>query len=492
VQWTEIGKAAEQLAAFFRLGDLLAASPAPRPGEAMSRSSPPRLESLADAADYLDGLINRERRPGFDYQRLDLRPSRALLDALGRPDDSLSVVHVAGSKGKGSTCLFVESILLALGESVGTFTSPHLESWVERFRLDGHSVDEALLVDAVERVRPPVERLRSGPVETRPSFFDVTTAVACLLFAEAGVDRALLEVGLGGRLDSTNVVSPAVTCITSIELEHTDKLGSSEAEIAAEKAGILKPGVVAVLGALGPDAERVIRTRAEEVGAPIRALGEDFRIESSARRVPRGPISADAAEEFRYVEPAGLAFDVALAAAGTPARLNAALAIACVRALDVFSPQAIAEAVPPALASRSLPGRVEILAADSRIVVDSAHTARSAEALARALERVAPKGYELLLSVSGDKDLPALLEPLLSRAQRVWTTRAEPTRSLAAEALAERVRACRPGIEVVALEDPTEACRRARAELGDGLVLCATGSVYLAGVARRMLARPRS
>jgi dihydrofolate synthase/folylpolyglutamate synthase len=320
----------------------------------------------------------------------------------------------------------------------------------------------------------------------------VTTAIACLLFAEAGVDRALLEVGLGGRLDSTNVVSPAVTCITSIELEHTDKLGETEAEIAAEKAGILKPGVVAVLGALGPDAERVIRRRAQEVGAPIRALGEDFQIEPCARRVSPRALPADAAEGFRYVEPTGLAFDVALAVAGTPARLNAALAIACVRALELFPGRAIAEAVPPALAGRSLPGRVEILSADPRIVVDSAHTARSAEALAEALERVAPKGYELLLSVSGDKDLPALLEPLLSGAQRVWTTRAEPTRSLAAEALAERVRASRPGIEVVALEDPAEAARRARAELGDGLVLCATGSVYLAGVARRVLGERRS
>ena len=206
------------------------------------------ITTFAEATRYLDGLINRERTGDYVYSRLDLRPIEALLDAIGRPQDALSVLHVAGSKGKGSTCLLAESILAALGERVGTFTSPHLESWIERFRIDGREVDEASLVAAVERVRPAVDALRDGPPETRPSFFDATTAIAFVLFAEAGVDRAVIEVGLGGRLDSTNVVRPAVTCITSIELEHTDKLGSTEAAIAGEKAGILKSGVPAEIG----------------------------------------------------------------------------------------------------------------------------------------------------------------------------------------------------------------------------------------------------
>ncbi|MCA9506079.1 MAG: hypothetical protein KC616_23515 [Myxococcales bacterium] len=201
------------------------------------------LRTLAQAAAYLEGLIDRERRPDYDYARLDLRPIRALLDRLGRPETRLSVVHVAGSKGKGSTCLFVEAILGALGERVGTFTSPHLESWVERFRIDGVPVSEPRLVAAVERVRPIVDVLREGPRETRPSFFDATTAIAFLLFDEAGVDRAVIEVGLGGRLDSTNVLSPEVTAITSIGLEHTHILGDTIEAIAREKGGIIKPGV---------------------------------------------------------------------------------------------------------------------------------------------------------------------------------------------------------------------------------------------------------
>merc|ERR1711969_174007 len=138
---------------------------------------------------------------------------------------------------------------------VGTFTSPHLRSWTERFRVDGQDVSEERLVRAVERVRAPVDAMRagSGPV---PSFFDATTAVAWLIFADAGVDYAVVEVGLGGRLDSTNVVQPAVTCVTSIELEHTDRLGETQAAIAGEKAGILKPGVPAVVGGLKEEALR--------------------------------------------------------------------------------------------------------------------------------------------------------------------------------------------------------------------------------------------
>ncbi len=488
-----------------------------------SRPRLPRLETLADAARYLDGLINRERLPGYAYQRLDLRPIHALLDGLGRPEQALSVIHVAGSKGKGSTCLFAEAILLELGESVGTFTSPHLESWVERFRLGGQPVDEARLVDAVVRVRPHVEALRAGPRETWPSFFDATTAIAFLLFAEAGVDHALIEVGLGGRLDSTNVVSPRVTCITSIELEHTDKLGPTEAAIAGEKAGILKPGVVAILGPLRPEARAVIRARAEAVGAPVREWGEAFEgLESPSSHGPRAPAHdpGDALRQvFRYVEPGPGAgrfeLEIELGMTGAPARTNAALAIACLRALDAWSDGAVSRAARAALARARLPARIERLPHDPAVLIDSAHTARSARALADALEALAPQGFDLLLSVSSDKDLKSVLDPLMAGAGRIWTTCADPDRSLPAEQLAARVRELvgpGRGAGVTAIGDPAEAIRRARAGVaGDATVragsqpgasgevqaevpaeprmLCVTGSIYLAGLARRVLGR---
>lgn len=445
------------------------------------------LETLADASGYLEGLINHERRPGFAYARLDLQPIRALLDRLGRPEESLSVIHIAGSKGKGSTCLFTEAILLALGERVGTFTSPHLESWVERFRIDAEPIDEERLVSAVRRVRPIVEELRSGPTETLPSFFDATTAVAFLLFAEASVDRALIEVGLGGRLDSTNVVQPAVTCITSIELEHTDKLGETEAEIAGEKAGILKPDRPVVLGSLRPDAARVIRARAHRIGARVLARGEDFSLLASTDR------SGLNAFVFQETESPGagapLEIQATLAVPGEAAIGNAGLAIACVRALDVHSDAALHKAARDGLGQCELPARIEVLAHDPQVIVDAAHTAESARTLADALKTLAADGFELILSVSSDKNLYALLDALLPATRRVWVTQADSTRSMDAELLAKSVLERAPTLAVEVVADPEEAARRARAALPAGSHLCAAGSIYLAGIVRRVLGR---
>jgi len=220
------------------------------------------IRNAADAAAYLEGLIDREKRPDFDYERIDLGPIRALLRRLDHPERDLPALHIAGSKGKGSTALMIEAVLQATGRRVGTFTSPHLETWTERFRIEGRDVEGSELARVIDRMRPHVDVLRAGDPALAPSFFDVTTAAALVLFREAAVDFAVLETGLGGRLDSTNVCLPAVTCVTSIEYEHTDKLGSRLGEIAAEKAGILKPNVPVVLGPLPAEA----RSEAPHVG----------------------------------------------------------------------------------------------------------------------------------------------------------------------------------------------------------------------------------
>lgn len=442
---------------------------------------PRPFETLEDATGYLDGLINRERQTDYAYRRLDLEPIRALLEGLGRPDASLSIIHVAGSKGKGSTCLFAESILRALGESVGTFTSPHLVSWVERFRINGEPISDATLIGAVEQVRPIVEALCVGPVETRPSFFDATTAVALLVFAAAEVDRVLLEVGLGGRLDSTNIVDPVVTCISSIELEHTDKLGETETEIAREKAGILKPGIPAIVGWLRPEAMTSVEKSAAAAGAPITALPERLAIESST--------NAPGVTRFRFVD--DFEVETALATPGAVARQNAALALACVRALDAYPGDELQRAATDGLANCRLPGRMEILASDPAVLVDAAHTERSAIALAAELTELAQDGFDLLVSVSADKQLDAFLAPLLVRVRCVWATCADPVRSLPADLLAKRVsllaRELGRSIDVEAIADPVVAARRARESLAPNYRLVAAGSVYLAGVARRVL-----
>jgi hypothetical protein len=237
------------------------------------------MATLDEAAAYLAGLINVERLPDFRRARLSLEPIRRLLDRLEISLAGLSALHIAGSKGKGSTALLAEELLRAHGLRVGTFTSPHLESWTERFRIDGKEVTGEKLAEVVERLRPEVDALRDEWPEDAPSFFDATTAAALALFADAGVDHVVLEVGLGGRLDSTNIVTPAVACVTSIELEHTEKLGTSLTAIAREKAGIAKPGVPLVMGALPAEAAAVVEERAGQLGCALARYGSDFSAE---------------------------------------------------------------------------------------------------------------------------------------------------------------------------------------------------------------------
>jgi dihydrofolate synthase/folylpolyglutamate synthase len=441
------------------------------------------IRTADDAARYLDGLIDRERIPDRvrARSRFDLGPIRALLDAVGNPERALSIIHVAGSKGKGSLCLSAESVLGGLGERVGVFTSPHLERWTERFRIDAAEVAGEALARAVERLRPHVDRLRAERPESVPSFFDATTAAALLLFAEARVDRVLLEVGLGGRLDSTNAVAPRVTCVTQIELEHTQILGSTLAAIAGEKAGILKPGVPCVLGALAPEAARVVRDRACELGAPLFALGEHF--EASAEASPLG----SRATRLHYRERSGFELEVDLPIAGRHLGRIAGLALACIRCLDEHDDRSLRAAALAGLGSLRLPGRVELVGGAPSVVIDSAHTAASARALADSLSALGISRAELVLSVSQGKALREILAALIPCAARMTLTQADPDRSLPAEELARTAREAAPELALRVVQDPREAVGAALAAAGrDGAVVVA-GSVYLAGIAHRVL-----
>jgi dihydrofolate synthase/folylpolyglutamate synthase len=435
------------------------------------------IQDAAAAAAWLESLIDFEKRPDFPYARLSLDPIRRLLARLGDPQRDLSVIHIAGSKGKGSTALFAESLLRAAGERVGTFTSPHLERWTERFRIDGDEVPGSDLAAAVRRLAPEVEALRAQDPGQAPTFFDATTAAALWLFREARVDRVVLEVGLGGRLDSTNAVTPAVACITTIELEHTDKLGDTLAAIAGEKAGILKPGVPAVAGALPEPARKVVEMRAHELGAPLAWLGEDFHAE----------VLAEDDRGLRLALRDGpLELEASLSVLGAHQAANAALALACVRRAGV--PDAVlAETAPEGLAAARLPGRAELLSREPWILVDGAHTAASARALARVIERLPRRHHHLVLSVSSGKDLDSILDALLPTADQVTVTRAEPTRSQDPAAIAAAVSRAAPGLEIRVVPNPHLALRAAAEALAPGHLLCAAGSVYLAGIARGVL-----
>jgi dihydrofolate synthase/folylpolyglutamate synthase len=443
-----------------------------------------QIRSEKEASAYLSGLINTEKERGVPYSRYDLEPIRRLVERLDAPQAHLSVIHLAGSKGKGSTALMVESLLTALGERVGTFTSPHLERWTERFRIAGREVSGEALAAAVERVAPHIDAMREEDPKHAPSFFDATTAVALLLFAEAKVDHCVFEVGLGGRLDSTNIVRPVVTCITGIELEHTEQLGNTLAAIAAEKAGILKPGVPAVLGDLAAEASEVIEARAAEIGAPLTRLGRDFEVEileqsleGLSLRLSDGPLQVDAK----------------LPALGFHQARNAALALACVtRAVPHLRDVRLTECAAQGFAAVELPGRVELFGRSPWLLVDSAHTAESSSALAGIFEQIPSRRTHLVLSISAGKNVETILGSLLPGVDEVTVTRAEPIRSLSPDEVATAIRALAPHVSAKVVPNPHLAIRAAREGLGAEDLLCVAGSVYLAGIARKVLKDPDS
>ena len=441
-----------------------------------------QIRDVQEAGDWLEGLINVEKRPDIAHARLGLGPIQALLERLDNPHNGLRFIHIAGSKGKGSTALLAEAVLEAAGVRVGTFTSPHLERWTERVRIGGREVDGPPLAAAVERVRPHVEAMRDRDPSQPPTFFDATTAAALVCFREAGVELAILEVGLGGRLDSTNVVTPVVACITSIELEHTETLGDTLAAIAGEKAGILKPAVAAVIGVLPQEAAAVVRVRAAEVGIEPVWAGDAF----AAEVLEEGPDGT-----MLRMRDGDVVFDARLPLLGRHQVGNAALALACVRrALDLDD--TFVSAAIQGLAAVTLPGRIERLERDPCVLVDGAHTLASAQALASVLRRIERRRTHLVLSISAGKDTASILASLVPLADEVTVTRAEPTRSLSPTEIGRAVRELAPDVAVRVVPNPQLAVRAAYHRLEAGDCLCVTGSVYLAGIARRILRQPRS
>jgi dihydrofolate synthase / folylpolyglutamate synthase len=363
-------------------------------------------------------------RPGLDSVR-------ALLAAVGNPERGLAVVHVGGTNGKGSTAAFIEAALRASGRRTGLYTSPHLLRFTERIRIDGAEI-------ARERVAALAERVLA--VGGEHTFFDVVTAIALLAFRDAGVDVAVLEVGLGGRLDSTNVVErPLAAVVTSVARDHVEVLGESLEGIAREKAGIWKPGAPAIYACDDEAAAAVLAAEAARVGAaPIARFGRDFDDEG--------------------LPPLGLG--------GAHQRRNAALARRALEALGVDA-AALADAFPRV----RWPGRLEQVT--PTVLVDAAHNEEGARALAAALP---PGPLTLVLGVVADKDARAILAPLLPRVTRVIATAPPSPRALSAEALAALV----PGAEIA--PDLAFALRLAG---GDRVVVA--GSIFLVGEARRLL-----
>lgn len=412
------------------------------------------------ALERLHALARFGMRPGLDA-------IARVLAHLGHPERRFPALHIAGTNGKGSTAAFAEAMLRGAGARTGLYTSPHLVRYTERVRLDGLELDRARTASTLERAMDAADE---AGVEL--SFFEAATAAAFLAFAEAEVDVAVLECGLGGRLDATNVCMPFATVVTRIELEHTEVLGDTVEKIAFEKAGIAKQGIPLVCGALDEGPRRVMEARAREVGAPLWLLGRDF----SSRWT--------GSQRLDYAGPGGALHGAELGLAGAHQAENAALALAATSlALERFRPDERARRA--GLRETSWPGRLERLTPELR--VDGAHNPDAARALARTLEGEPP--LVLVLGILDDKDTGGVLAALLPHAAHLICTAPPSPRALSASRLAEHARRLLPSLAVEAIPQPEQAVERAlRRARADGFQVLVCGSLYLVGAVRALFA----
>ncbi len=398
--------------------------------------------------------------------KLGLENIRHLLSQGGDPHRAYPTVHIGGTNGKGSVVAMLDAMLRAAGYRTGRFTSPHLCSVRERFLIDGERIGPEALDGHIEIFRSIARRL-----ERSPTFFELNTAIAFRHFAEESVDLALIEVGMGGRFDSTNVLAPEVTAITNVALEHTKYLGETLEAIAFEKAGILKPGVPAVTGETVPGPLGVIAARAEEVGCPLSVLGQDFRY--TLDRAPKANI-------FAYVGKNVTLRECPLALPGEYQGMNAAIAVRLADGLSPRFPRLTEVCIAQGLGEAKWPCRLETVLESPKVIIDVAHNAAGAEELARALD----SPCVLVLAMANDKDAGRIIEILSSKATTLILTAFTGSRSLSVDDLCTRAGPL-PHERRETLDQALELGMEHAEEQGVPLVIA--GSMFTAGEARTIL-----
>jgi dihydrofolate synthase/folylpolyglutamate synthase len=429
---------------------------------------------------YLHSLTDYEktRMERYAPDTLDLARVERLLAAVGNPHAQFPAVHLAGTKGKGSTAAVIESCLRAAGYRTGFYTSPHLHTFRERIQVAGRKIAREEVVALVDEVRPLIER--TPGVTT----FEVITAIGFLYFCRSEVDVAVVEVGLGGRLDATNVLTPEVSVITSLSLDHTYLLGDTLGEIAFEKAGIIKPGVPAVSAPQRAEAIKVLEAVSRGRDVPLTEVGRDWDYEP-------GPADMDGqAFTVRLVTDGGSELDGEywMPLLGRHQLENGTSAIA---ALDVLRQRGFripVEAVRAGLRDVHWPGRLEILSREPSLVVDCAHNPYSAQVLRKALEEWFPgQRWVLIFGASADKDIAGMLEALLPISEYTIVTRSDHPRAAAPIELADVVASVGGGAEVSL--NMRKSLRRGLAVMDPGSGLLVTGSIFLVADAREEWAR---
>ncbi len=413
--------------------------------------------------------------------KLALSNSFRILESLGNPHRKFKTVHVAGTNGKGSTSAFIASMLRAAGLRVGLYTSPHLVSFTERIRINGDQIPEKRVVELAQRIHKACNSLNAvdGSTAISPTFFEVTTAIAFTYFAEEEVDLAVIEVGMGGRLDSTNVIVPLVSIITNIDLEHTEYLGTTLEQIATEKAGIIKPGVPVVTGVTQPEVVGIIERTARANACRISRLNKDVMPENVASR-------SEQYFDYRGIRATYRALKIHMV--GRHQVDNACLALAAVEYLREAGVAVDEPAVKLGLEKARWEGRMERIEQSPDIYLDGAHNPASAKKLAITIQELR-SSYSKMILIIGilcDKDYQGIARQLVPLADRVIVTKPHYARALDVAVLAGEVRQLHT--QVATAETVAGAIARARADASPDDLILVTGSLYVVGEARAILA----
>jgi dihydrofolate synthase / folylpolyglutamate synthase len=429
------------------------------------------IDNLNHALDFIYSFVDYERRrdpgvkPNWDLRRVD-----ALLARIGNPHLKSKTVHIAGSKGKGSVAAMTASVLTKAGYNTGLFTSPHLHIFNERIRVNNKLISDDEIVELVAAIKPEVEAVNRAAEFGRLSTFEVMTAMGFLYFAQQKVDFQVIEVGLGGRVDSTNVVRPEVCVITPISYEHTDVLGNTLTAIAMEKAGIIKQGSIVVSSPQVAEADAVITSMCDKQRAKLIKIGRDITYRS---------LKFDDTRQSVIVEGRLGKYEFTIPLLGEYQLGNAATAIAALEVLIEKGNNISTESIVQGMKDVEWEGRLQVLNRRPLVVADGAHNQDSAHKLRLALEQYFK--YEkalLIIGMSSDKDLAGIAAELAPAFQKVIVTRANHPRAMATAPIVAEFK--KHGLEARQTDDISDALRLALSLVGEKDLICATGSLFIA------------
>lgn len=421
---------------------------------------------------YLESFINYEKLDDYDYKKsLKLDRMREFAGLLGNPHISIRSIHIAGTKGKGSSAAITHSILKNAGFKVGLYTSPHLVSFRERVRINDELISEEEICRLLERIKDAV-----GKMEERPTFFEVYTGLAYLYFKEKKVDFAVYEVGMGGRFDATNIIEPLVSCITPLSYEHTQKLGNTLKEIAAEKAGIVKEGGICVSAPQEQEALDVIKDICRKKKTKLILVGKDILFEEV--------LSDSTSEVFSVFGLFGEYPILTMGLLGSHQVVNAAAAIGIIEALRFRGIIVTGDAVRAGIEGVKWDGRLEVVKKNPFVVLDGAQNRASANALANAVKRIFKfRRLLLVLGVSKDKDVKGILDELIPISDSIILTKSK-VRERALEPSRIKESISPNGKDIYLTSNVEEALSLALSKAARDDLVLVTGSLFLVGEAK--------